>query len=109
MDKLIDHLRTLSTAILNPHHLTGEYVDKRFAGVAIEAANVIEDLPRWIPVTERLPKDSRDVIIYTDTGIVGVGICFVDTKNWLHFYAGGGMYVTVKYWMPVPDAPEVEE
>lgn len=65
-------------------------------------------MSEWIKCSERLPKDSRDVIIYTDTGIVGVGFCFVDAGKWVHLCAGGGMYVTVKYWMPLPDAPEVE-
>lgn len=62
--------------------------------------------PQWIPCSERLPEDSRDVIIFTASGVIGIG-SFIRT-SWFQWYSGGGLPVDVTHWMPLPDAPEVE-
>ena len=61
----------------------------------------------WHRVEERLPDDSRDVIIFTASRIVGVG-SFI-RPNWYQWYSGGGLPVDVTYWMPIPEPPKEEE
>lgn len=58
----------------------------------------------WHRVEERLPDDSRDVIIFTASRIVGVG-SFI-RPNWYQWYSGGGLPVDVTHWMPLPEPPK---
>ena len=58
----------------------------------------------WHRVEERLPDDSRDVIIFTASGIVGDG-SFI-RPNWYQWYSGGGLPVDVTHWMPLPEPPK---
>ena len=60
--------------------------------------------PRWVRCEERLPDDSRDVIIFHTSGIVGVG-SFI-RPNWYQWYSGGGLPVDVTHWMPLPEPPK---
>lgn len=53
--EIIEKLRILEGAILNPHHRTGEYVDKRFADVVIAAADALEAADKLI--AESMPKE----------------------------------------------------
>lgn len=52
--ELINKLRILRGAILNPHHRTGEYVDKRFADVVSDAADALEAAEKWIDGLQKL-------------------------------------------------------
>lgn len=72
---------------------------------------VVKDInvPSWIPVTERLPEDSRGVILCTRSRIVGVGFYDKNTRNWVQYYSGGGICVEVTHWMPLPEAPKEVE
>lgn len=58
----------------------------------------------WHRVEEELPDDSRDVIIFTASKIIGVG-SFI-RPNWYQWYSGGGLPVDVTYWMPLPEPPK---
>lgn len=59
------------------------------------------EVPRWIPVTERLPKASKSVFVtYIFDGKARVdidncidGLCWMKHRN-------------VTHWMPLPDAPK---
>lgn len=57
----------------------------------------------WHRVEELLPDDSREVIIFTASRIIGVG-SFI-RPNWYQWYSGGGLPVDVTHWMPLPDPP----
>ena len=100
MNELIEKLRILQ----NKNSLS---LYKR--EVCRDAADAIERLqakvPRWIPVTERQPPDSGDVIIYTVSDVVGVG-CYL-LNRWVQWYSGGGIGVSVTHWMPLPKAPDL--
>lgn len=58
----------------------------------------------WHRVEERLPDDSRDVIIFTASRIIGVG-SFI-RPNWYQWYSGGGLPVDVTHWMPIEPPKE---
>ena len=67
-------------------------------------------LPRWIPVTERLPEDLTRVIVFCEDG-VSYGLCehliaddeeVVEWHDFLHYP------ITPTHWMPLPEPPKEE-
>lgn len=69
-------------------------------------------LPRWIPVEERLPDVWRNdetaelvnYMIYSPDFGVDIGNYHAKAKKWLCM----ALPCTVTYWMPLPSGPEVE-
>lgn len=64
-------------------------------------------LPRWIPVSERLPKHTQKIVICTQFEEL-VAEFYMDRftvvdSDGCHFDAGG-----VTHWMPLPERPEGE-
>ena len=54
----------------------------------------------WININDKWPEKYQDVIICTNEGIV---------KSSLHMgNAKFSTYLKVAYWMPMPDAPNIE-
>ena len=75
--------------------------DTGYAKLIYDAADAIEELeksiPRWIPVTERLPEESWErVLAYTDDGTV-MTLPAIKLRNGY-----------VRYWMPLPEPPKEE-
>lgn len=72
--------------------------------LAICAAREESSQPRWIPVTERLPDEIEDVLIYGEwTGVSGTKyreIWLTDLKSLLH-----QGYEPIA-WMPLPAPPK---
>ena len=66
-------------------------------------------LPKWIPVTERLPLRGDAVLCVGDNGI---GIAdFVCGDKWCAlpwFYVDGEQETNVTHWMPLPTPPKEE-
>ena len=58
-------------------------------------------VPRWIPVTERLPEDGKDVLVLI-RGIVDVGLHSAQ-YGWETYTMGT---VGITHWMPLPEPPE---
>ena len=59
----------------------------------------------WIPVEQRLPEESSDVLIATRSSIVGVGTYF-ENIGWVQWYSGGSIAVDVTHWQPLPSLPQ---
>ena len=73
-------------------------------------------LPRWIPVEERLPKYGVRVLatdMYEEDDCTGIWTreeypddpeygCWIDERGWWHAFDD------VTHWMPLPETPEVE-
>lgn len=69
-------------------------------------------MPHWIPVTERLPKDHGDVLVvayWHERWGVYMGWCVPESAKW-RVYVGiwDRNDVAVTHWMPLPEPPEVE-
>ena len=102
MDELVKRLREHNGWALN------ETLD--------QAADAIEELskPRWIPVTERLPKEEEIYWCYTNMGIMcecrwtnnrwGLG----ESDKWGWNIMDVPQYQKVTHWMPLPEPPEEE-
>ena len=74
-------------------------------------------LPRWIPVEERLPEYGVRVLatdMYEEDDCIGIWTrkeypddpedgCWIDDRGWWHAFDD------VTHWMPLPDRPEVEK
>jgi len=61
---------------------------------------------RWIPVSEKLPKDNQEVLIYAD--LIAKGVHSTKSRQWSAdgYYYHGDWYDTVTHWMPLPLPPE---
>lgn len=57
-------------------------------------------VPRWIPVEERLPEDMVDVLLYGE-GRYGMGVL---SCGWWCCEDFDGKHIT--HWMPLPEAPK---
>lgn len=65
------------------------------------------EVPDWIPVTERLPEDARDVLTYSryktfEGGSIDVMSYYPRAKRW-------ELDEEVTHWMPLPQPPEVKK
>jgi len=97
-------------------NLIAESNERSAARWAETAEKAVEQIPRWIPVTERLPDDRRDVqitVFWHDAWRTMYG--YYDGAYW-HLYAPMHTEVADVYvigWMekptPMPEPPEEEE
>jgi hypothetical protein len=74
----------------------------------------VEDLPRWIPVSERLPETRTNVLAYdgnfphsmTSFRIVSLTI---DCQQWYDAHSDQEFDVDAfTHWFPLPEPPEVK-
>ena len=67
-------------------------------------------VPRWIPVEERLPEDRSDVLVvayWHERWGVYMGWCAPERAEWsVHVGIGDRSDVAVVYWMPLPAPPK---
>lgn len=56
----------------------------------------------WISVTDKLPDDSKPVLIWLQSGHCGIGNYYNDRWN----YKDNRYLFTVTHWMPLPDKPK---
>ena len=73
----------------------------------------LERMPKWIPVTERLPEFEGAVLCMRKSNVCGARpyqeILYVDEygfKNFDDIYLADGV---VTHWMPLPQQPKKEE
>ena len=92
---------------------------ERLQGLAQEAADAIEELsgkveqlPRWISVTERLPVEEEKVLVYIDERMHIV--TFSPTNQQFNNYDclqydEHNVFNGVTHWMPLPEPPKEGE
>jgi hypothetical protein len=79
--------------------------DARIEELEDELAEAQSKILRWIPVSERLPKDGENIIaFFTILGEVGEAT-FNKRDGW--FYTEHGAWAA-SHWMPLPEPPEVK-
>ena len=79
---------------------------------AIPAADV---RPKWIPVTDKLPKKERaNYLCFTNMGVVcecrwtNNQFGFGESENWGWSVIDTPQYQKVTHWMPLPEPPKEE-
>lgn len=103
-ENLIELLQGSLTDIIGNHGV-GALADHLIAnGVTIQ---------RWIPVSERLPKDNERVLVYHDDGVMRFGINkdgFADVVSSLYLRNNHRTcFSKVTHWMPLPLPPKEGE
>ena len=80
-----------------------------------EARGEIGRVPRWIPVTERLPKDDEMVLAVVDAKTDMITFVravepavWCPEEGWILDSFPEAQVERVTHWMPIPEAPEVE-
>ena len=69
-----------------------------------------EAVPKWIPVTERLPEDLTRVIVFCEDG-VSYGLCehsIADDEEIIEWHDFLYYPITPTHWMPLPEPPKEE-
>lgn len=89
-----------------------ENQNAHIAALQKEIEKLRRQVPRWIPVTERLPEDRSDVLVvayWHERWGVYMGWCAPERAAWsVHIGIGDRNDVAVTHWMPLPEPPEVE-
>ena len=82
------------------------------AALQQEIEKLRAQLPRWIPVEERLPEDRSNVLVvayWHERWGVYMGWCAPERAEWsVHIGIGDRNDVVVTYWMPLPEPPKEE-
>ena len=61
--------------------------------------------PRWIPVTERLPEDRHDVLVYAGVLFPYITVGYYDGL-WKFSFNDEEIAGSADYWMPLPPKPK---
>jgi hypothetical protein len=117
-DELVKRLREVADEVGNDYDVDPYNAEQRCLAI-LQAADAIEELskdldsmneanialygalPKWIPVTERLPDADGFTLIFTAHGYPGV--CYF-TSGWWGGYEKDG----ITHWMPFPEPPQEE-
>lgn len=114
-----EELGYIARAKRGEHMVTDE--ELRQAGVSRAEINALEEIaaviaegrpialmPRWIPVTERLPEQSGAylVILYTVPDVARLYYYYAPNEEFGQTRSGVWCAETVTHWMPLPEPPE---
>ena len=111
IEKLIKHMREEAQDYRSGRTLGRAFADAE--DVLDEAATALEQLqaeneklkaqvPRWIPVEERLPEEKQRVIVRCER--VGTSVGWILWGNWMADIGPDAGKVT--HWMPLPAPPD---
>lgn len=71
------------------------------------AIGKLAKVPKWIPVTERLPDNEGEYLTYTDKGQMHFDCFCIYPEHGTQFWVGGNG--TPTHWMPMPKPPKEVE
>ena len=84
-----------------------ENQNAHIAALQQEIEKLRGQLPRWIPVTARLPEDRSDVLVvayWHERWGVYMGWCAPERAAWsVHIGIGDRSDIAVTHWMPLPE------
>lgn len=72
-----------------------------------------QQVPRWIPVSERLPGEGEQVIVWMPDCPhhpcgMDMGSCMTDSIWGVTWMVSGGRSAFPSHWMPLPETPEAK-
>ncbi|MCY2625582.1 DUF551 domain-containing protein, partial [Klebsiella pneumoniae] len=70
---------------------------------SIQSVDTVAD--RWIPVSERIPEDRKQVILW-DAEIGEVTSGHYSHKTQTFYHCGDAIENEITHWMPLPAAPQ---
>ena len=73
---------------------------REFIEMAIKA---LENEPKWIPVSERLPEYGREVLTCSDSGYIEIQSCESTYTYWENALGDWSAIDEVVAWMPLPE------
>ena len=73
----------------------------------VELTGELASKPRWIPVTERLPGDRHDVLVYAGVMFPYITVGYYDGL-WKFSFNDEEIAGSADYWMPLPEPPKEE-
>lgn len=96
--KIIENLREFSAKY--------QYEDQKLSETCFRAADAIEklqsQLPKWIPVSERLPENDKTVLVWNRR----------NSREYFDVYDHGSWIILesedITHWMPLPEPPKEE-
>ena len=113
MAKYIEAEQTVATLrIMAKEHKEqahGDPFEVVYAGAIAGVADTIDmlpavDIPRWIPVTERLPEEEGQYLVSCDTDYgVEVGRFYIDEDGERYFGCDWNDPEDIEAWMPLPE------
>ena len=70
-------------------------------------------MSEWISVKDKLPLDSRNILIYSKDWGVGYG-WYTDWQGWYYCYYDGDEFIhipenDITHWMPLPESPKEKQ
>ena len=73
--------------------------------------DAMEEMPQWIPCSERLPEEETDVLVCNADGDINIsrGSYSTEAKNEFIWYTSGWRFGKVIAWMPLPECYRGEE
>ena len=97
---------------MDDHGVIGDTYDTSTVVDIIAAQPTIEaePVPRWIPVTERLPKDWEPVLAWSKFGFCDVSVYLGNPGKWRITWNHDLLEVdSITHWMPLPEPPGTEQ
>ena len=67
-----------------------------------------QQIPRWIPVEERLPEEGIEVLVSVDENSDDCGYHVCLYRGGEYVRSESGYIFGVTHWMPLPEPPEVK-
>ena len=89
-------------------------MDKHTATEQAYKNGYADGMPKWIPVTERLPEDFIEVLVFGRsklTRVMVIDVAFRKGRKWFVPCDEDGIEsdpVIVSHWMPLPEPPKGE-
>lgn len=70
--------------------------------------DAVDEMPRWIPVEERLPDAHKCVLVHVTNpiGWWNTEIDWMDEHGWV--CSADSEWHTITHWMPLPEPPKEE-
>lgn len=84
-----------------------ENMSEAYGKLSRHMDDLVALMPRWIPVSERLPEIRHDVLVYAGVLFPYITVGYYDGL-WKFSYNDEEIAGSADYWMPLPEQPKEE-